>query len=146
VACFPDIWRARARPSSDPIASPSGFAWLVRSTEREAATSDCSSSGINGWVSCAQFLEQSVDVLAVLGAAIEMKAELRSDPQIEAAGNLATEESGSMLKSRDGGLAVGIRTEDRNPHVGQAEVGRDLDFRHGSQLDSRIAELSQQQL
>src|SRR5262245_38257749 len=136
----------RARPSAEPIASPSGLTWLV-SRKRLPWRIRLSRSSGAFVVADMEALQKIGDVLAVLGAAVELELELGSNTKMaHAPGDLGAEETLGVAERVDRGQALRLLTERRDPDRGVAEVGADLDRDHGRELDPRVLDLAQQEV
>ena len=95
TASFPRLRSTRASPSSEPMASPSGLTWLVSRKRLPCRMRRSRSSG--AFVPGMQALQEFGDLLAVLGAAVELEDELGGDAQAQAVGQLAAQEAAGVL-------------------------------------------------
>src|ERR1700724_851125 len=104
TAPLPRLRSRRARPSSEPMASPSGLTWLVSRKRLPCRILRKRSSG--AFVAAMEALPEVGDGLAVLGAAVELEVTLGRRPQPQAAGELRAQEAAGRLEGRDRGDAV----------------------------------------
>src|SRR3954471_2117544 len=106
TAPLPSLRRMRARPSSEPMASPSGDMWLVSRNRLPCRMSESRLSGaVLVVIVIVQRLQQGGDVNAVLGPAIELEDQLGSDAHVQPRGELLAQETSGVLQRVDGVLA-----------------------------------------
>ena len=137
----------RARPSSEPMASPSGLAWLVSRKRRGWPDAARSGSQESSRFRCASFVEK-------LGRSRWLYSAPRSSSK-SSSGVTRSLQSAARAGVRRKPLAcssasivcwrVCLVAEHRDHDAGVAEVAGDLDARDGGQRDPRIAHLAQQQ-
>src|ERR671918_127637 len=92
TALLPSLRSTRARPSAEPIASPSGLTWLL---SRKRLPWRIRARSVSGgvFVVMVQFLQDLRHADAVLGAAVEDEHQLGDGAQVQPAGELAAQEA-----------------------------------------------------
>src|SRR5438105_2252361 len=121
----------RARPSSEPTASPSGDRWLV---SRKRLPCRISASRFSGAlfviVVMVQRLQKGGDLNAVLGPAVELEDQLGGRAHAQAVGELGTQETGGMAQGGDRLFARRLLAQHRDADARPPQVGGDVHLRH----------------
>src|SRR5262245_37252731 len=109
------------------MASPSGETWLVKRKRLPCRIFLSRSSGAFVWPM--EALQEVCDLLALLGATVELEDELRGDPQrLQALGELRAEEAAGVLQAGDGLHALALLAQSGDLDHRPAEVGGDGDL------------------
>src|SRR6185295_14031833 len=147
TALLPRRRRILARPRQEPIASPSGLAWLVSRKRLPCRIRRSRSSGAFVVVATMEALQEIGDVLTVLRAAVELEGQLGRDAQMaQAPGDFGTQETLGVLERLDGRDALGFLAEDGDIDGRVAQVGGHVDRGDGREPDPRILDLAQEEV
>src|SRR5687767_5555275 len=105
----------RARPSSEPMASPSGLMWLVSRKRLPCRILRSRSSG--AFIPpIVQALQKVGNPLAVLGAAVELEDELGGGARAEPMRQLRAQETLGVPQALDGPQPLFLGAERRHLH------------------------------
>src|SRR5512139_2203653 len=148
VAVFPILRRARARASSDPMASPSGFSWQAMRnrpfSERTRQTAD--RSPLTGFLLPARDPPQDlVDARAPVEGVVVVEQQLGGVAQAEHLSQLPPEEAFAAPQGLRHGLPLLRPDEGGVVHVGDLQVGRDGDVGDGDGGEAGVPRLALQQ-
>src|SRR5512139_3167837 len=148
VAVFPILRRARARASSEPMASPSGFSWQAmrnRSfSERTRQTAD--RSPLTGpLLPPRDPPEDLVDAGAAVVGVVVVELEVGGVPQVEHLPQLPAEEARAAPQGLCHGLPLLRPDEGGIVHVGDLQVGGDGDVGDGDGGEPGVPYLAQQE-
>src|SRR3954469_17941476 len=100
----------RARPSSEPMASPSGLMWLVSRNRLPCRMRRSRSSG--AFIPPMEALQNVRDPLTVLGPTVELEDQLRGRPRPEPVGQLRAQEPLGVAEAVDGLLPLCVVPQD----------------------------------